>query len=175
MNRKMAISAAVGIAVLIIALLAFGASRPIAPPAVVGLIGFTNSASGGRIGRFQIHNQSALQIARNGYCRLDGRVVDIPPTKTLEPGDTEIVELPLDSRPGGTVEVVRFNGVRDFMSLELAISNVEDWLKKQGWNAAWLDTAERRRWEVGLEFRRDTPLLTPNGGKSLQRPPKTSP
>jgi hypothetical protein len=59
--------------------------------------------------------------------------------------------------------------------LELAISNVEDWLKKQGWNAAWLDTAERRRWEVGLEFRRDTPLLTPNGGKSLQRPPKTSP
>jgi hypothetical protein len=175
MNRKMAISAAVGIAVLIIALLAFGASRPIAPPAVVSLIGFTNSASGGRIGRFQIHNQSALQIARNGYCRLDGRVVDIPPTKTLEPGDTEIVELPLDSRPGGTVEVVRFNGVRDFMSLELAISNVEDWLKKQGWNAAWLDTAERRRWEVGLEFRRDTPLLTPNGGKSLQRPPKTRP
>jgi hypothetical protein len=175
MNRKMAISAAVGIAVLIIALLAFGASRPIAPPAVVSLFGFTNSASGGRIGRFQIHNQSALRIARNGYCRLDGRVVDIPPTKTLEPGDTEIVELPLDSRPGGTVEVVRFNGVRDFMSLELAISNVEDWLKKQGWNAAWLDTAERRRWEVGLEFRRDTPLLTPNGGKSLQRPPKTRP
>ena len=158
----MAISAAVGIAVLIIALLAFGASRPIAPPAVVSLIGFTNSASGGRIGRFQIHNQSALQIARNGYCRLDGRVVDIPPTKTLEPGDTEIVELPLVSRSGGTVEVVRFNGVRDFMSLELAISNVEDCLKKQGWNAAWLATAERRRWEVGVEFRIDTPSAVPS-------------
>jgi hypothetical protein len=162
MNRKMAISAAVGIAVLIIALLAFGASRPIAPPAVVSLIGFTNSPSGGRIARFQLHNQSMLRIARNGYCRLDGRVVDIPPTKTLEPGDTEIVELPLVSRSGGTVEVVRFNGVRDFMSLELAISNVEDWLKKQGWNAAWLDTAERRRWEVGVEFRIDTPSAVPS-------------
>lgn len=162
MNRKIAISAAVGIIVLIVALLAFGASRPIAPPAVVSLIGFTNSPSGGRIARFQIRNQSKLRIARNGYCRLDRQVVDIPPTKTLEPGDAEIVELPLVSRSGGTVEVVRFNGVRDFMSLELAISNVEDWLKKQGWNAAWLDTAERKRWEVGVEFRLDTPSAVPS-------------
>ena len=113
MNRKMAISAAVGITVLIVALLAFRAIRPIAPPAVVSLIGFTNSPSGGRIARFQLHNQSMLRIARNGYCRLDGRAVDIPLTKTLEPGDTEIVELPLASRSGGTVEVVRFNGVRE--------------------------------------------------------------
>ncbi len=161
----MAISAAVGITVLIVALLAFGASRPIAPPAVVSLIGFTNTPSGGRIARFQLHNQSMLRITRNGYCRLDGRVVDIPPTKTLEPGDTEIVELPLVSRSGGTVEVVRFNGVRDFMSLELAISNVEDWLSKLGWNAGWLDTAERRRWDVGVEFRIDIPSAASSSAK----------
>ncbi len=162
MPRKTLISAAVGFTVLIVATLPFFASRPIVPPAVVSLIGFTNSPSGGRIARFQIRNQSKLRIARNGYCRLDRQVVDIPPTKTLEPGDAEIVELPLVSRSGGTVEVVRFNGVRDFMSLELAISNVEDWLKKQGWNAAWLDTAERRRWEVGVEFRLDTPSAVPS-------------
>jgi hypothetical protein len=165
MNRKMAISAAVGIIVLIVALLAFGASRPIAPPAVVSLIGFTNSPSVGRIARFQLHNQSMLRIARNGYCRLDGRVVDIPPTKTLAAGSSEVIEVPVDSSSGGPVKTVHFNGVRDFMSLELAISNVEDWLKKQGWNAAWLDTAERRRREVGVKFRIDTPSSVPSSAE----------
>lgn len=156
MSRKQAIATVAGLLLAVAVIVFFAAGRPTAPPVTVSLIGLTNSAAHGiRIARFQIHNRSGQRIARNGYCRVHGDVVDIPPTKTLLAGESELVEVPITSHSGQSVSEVRFNGVRDLSSQEAVRDDFKSWLRRRGINWDWLDTAKRRRWEVSHEFRDD--------------------
>lgn len=171
MSRKSVIGALVTLLVAAIAIVTVGTRRATVTPAMVNFIGFTNGPSGVPVAQFQIRNQSKQRIARNGYCRRDGTTVDIASTKLLAAGDSEVVEVPLEGGSSNRVSEVRFNGVRDFGSLESAVSDVADLLRKVGIGSDWLDTTERRRWEVGAEIRVGNAGTAPNPNAApLQQP-----
>lgn len=153
MSRRAAIAAWVGIFTLLMALAIFVVLHPTPPPVVVAFVGITNSPSSARLAEFRIFNRSALQVARNGYCRLDGEIVDIPPTRVLAAGVSEIVRVPFSQHGDDAGRDVRFNGVRDFQSFESIIDRLKIWLDVVGIKLDVLDMSERRRWEVKVEFR----------------------
>ena len=153
MSRRAATSALVGIFTLLIALAIFVVRPPTPPPVAVTFVGITNSPSNARLAEFRIFNRSVLQVARNGYCRLDGEIVDIPPTRILAAGASEIVRVPFSKHRDDAVRDVRFNGVRDFQSFESIIDRLIVWLGAVGIKLDVLDMSERRRWEVKVEFR----------------------
>lgn len=155
MFRKINLAVFLGGLILLIALANFVVHRHLPPPVVVTLIGLSNSTSGMVLAQFRVANQSSIQIARNGYCRLDGNVVDIPPTRTLTAGTSEIVSVPLPSHYNDPMTEIRFNGVRDFHPMESIIDRIKDWLKAAGLDLAVLDLSERRRWDAGVTFRRE--------------------
>ena len=152
-------------AVILIALLLMRSGQSSA--ATVSFLGFTNSATGERIGLFRITNQLAIRIARNGYCRFGGHVVDVMPTMNLDPGDSHTVEVPL---PGVLQEAeyrVTFNGVRDLGPIDNLFDLAGALLHDAGLNWRW---PERRRWESTCEFKRDT---EPDGAANGSQPTRS--
>ena len=126
------------------------------PAATVTFVGITHASNGVRIGKFRITNQSGLRIARNGYCRLDGRTVDIFPTVNLEAGEAHTVDVPLSGTPKAEGDEIIFNGVRDLNQTEALLDLADQLLQRVGLHWRWLDTAERRKWEARCGFNGST-------------------
>jgi hypothetical protein len=132
MNARRWSSAIIALACLLIALVLFLPGKTEASsPAAIRFIGFKQAADATHLALFEIENRFNRAIARNGYCWVNGTVpdigtygatVDIPPSRRLNPGESEILEIPLrlGERPldPASVRFVRIHGVRSLSVIE---------------------------------------------------------
>lgn len=176
LTRNNAVIVGVGWILAVAILIAFLPSRTGQnSAATVSFIGFTNSATGLRFGLFRITNPLDLRIARNGYCRFRGDVVDIAPTRNLEPGKSHTVEVPLAGILPNEEYEITFNGVRDFDRIDNLFALAGGLLQRVGIHWQWLDMGERRRWEARCEFRGDTePGGAANGSQPIRSETNTT-